>query len=247
MDKLFPSPVENVDPVELYAADNRPGPPGRPWVLTNMISSIDGAVVVDGLSGGLGGPADKAVFRAIRGVADVIVAASGTVVAENYGPPQTPDHIQKMRVERGQDPLPRIAVVTNSAKIDPAHSVFDSASRPILVTREQAEASRVDAIAAVAEVIKAGSDTVDLGAMLVELGKRGAKTVLVEGGPTLNAAFVAEDLVDEFCLSFAPILVGGNGPRAVGAMDSSPAYPMSLDRVLHEDGLLFHRYLRNRT
>jgi len=71
--------------------------------------------------------------------------------------------------------------------------------------------------------------------------------VLVEGGPSLNASFVAEDLLDEFCLSVSPLVVGGNGPRVVGAIHSeSPPHSMSLRRVLHQDGLLFHRYVRTR-
>ena len=47
---------------------------GAPFVRANMVSSIDGAVTVDGKSGGLGGPGDKAVFRVLRGLADVVLA-----------------------------------------------------------------------------------------------------------------------------------------------------------------------------
>jgi len=39
---------------------------GRPAVRLNMIESVDGASSVDGLSGGLGGPADRKVFAALR-------------------------------------------------------------------------------------------------------------------------------------------------------------------------------------
>ncbi|MCU1354847.1 MAG: hypothetical protein JWM89_265, partial [Acidimicrobiales bacterium] len=38
-----------------------------------MVASIDGATTIEGFSGGLGGPADKEVFSAIRAVADVIL------------------------------------------------------------------------------------------------------------------------------------------------------------------------------
>ena len=75
-----------------YATDARPAPEGRPWVLANMISSLDGAATLaSGTSGGLGGAADKQVFAAIRAVADVILVGAGTVAAEDYG----------------QEPLPR--------------------------------------------------------------------------------------------------------------------------------------------
>lgn len=246
MDQIFPSTVENVDSVEIYAADNRPSPNDRPWVMANMISSIDGAIEIDGLSGGLGGPGDKAVFSAIRGVADVIIAGAGTVIAENYRRPQTSERIQQLRVERGQSALPRIAIVSNSWRIDPEHQVFDPEARPFAIAPRNAPAEKMAAIEPVADIIRAGDDRVDLREALTALHALGARTVLVEGGPTLNAAFAAEDLLDEFCLSFSPTLAGGTGGRVVGASDKTTAHSMVLDRALHQDSFVFYRYLRNR-
>ena len=86
-----------------------------------MVASVDGATAIDGVSGGLGGPADKQVFSAIRGVADVILAGAGTVRAERYGPPRTPPSIQAARRARGQAAKPRLAVVSRSLDLDPGH------------------------------------------------------------------------------------------------------------------------------
>ena len=55
-----------------------------------MIATIDGATAVGGLSGGLGGPADQALFTVLRSQADVVLVAAGTVRAEHYGPSQLP-------------------------------------------------------------------------------------------------------------------------------------------------------------
>ena len=65
MRQLLPHPIDELDPLDLYLADRREPHHGRPWLMTNMIASIDGATAVDGLSGGLGGAGDKAVFRAL--------------------------------------------------------------------------------------------------------------------------------------------------------------------------------------
>ena len=54
------------------------------WVRANFISTLDGSASVDGKSGGLGGPGDRALFRLMRELADVIVVGAGTVRAENY-------------------------------------------------------------------------------------------------------------------------------------------------------------------
>jgi riboflavin biosynthesis pyrimidine reductase len=77
----------DVDPAVVYGADSRKPVGDRPWVLANMIASIDGAATdPTGRSAGLGGPADLRVFSAIRAVADVVLAGAGTVRTERYGP-----------------------------------------------------------------------------------------------------------------------------------------------------------------
>lgn len=244
MDQLLPSHVDNVDPGALYLADLRQNDGDRPWVLSNMITSLDGAIAIEGVSGQLGGPADKQVFSAIRAVPDVILVGSGTVIAEDYRRPQTPVSVQEQRVERGQRPLPRIAIVSGSLSIDPGHGVFDPQARPIVITHAQAPTPKRQALSEVADVITAGEDTIDLALALKSLANDGANVVLLEGGPTLNAAMAAEDLVDEMNVSFAPRVVGGNGSRMLRGNHMHAPHNMVLDRALHQDGYLFLRYLR---
>lgn len=245
MEQLFPNPVEDVDPADLYASDQRQSGTDRPWVLANMISSLDGAIDVDGVSGPLGGQADKRVFSAIRAVADAIVVGAGTVIAENYRRPQTPTDVQSLRQARGQSSLPRIAIVSSSLSIPVDHRVFDADAPPIVITHAQSPAERREVLAERAEVIVIGDDHVDLAEALQALAHSGAKTVLLEGGPTLNGAMVAADLVDEICMSVAPVLVGGTGARMMSGIHTHAVRGMRLDRVLHEDGYLFLRYLRD--
>ncbi len=240
----------------LVAADERPGPPDRPWVLVNMIASADGATVVDGTSGGLGGPADKAMFGALRAVADVILVAAGTVRAEHYRPPQTSDARRAARVARGQAPAPRLAVVTGSLDLDPAAALFgDPTQRPLVLTGTGAPADHRAALAPHADVVSIPSDrvdptTVDLPAALAWLGREHkARVVLVEGGPSFNGALLAENLVDELCLTVAPALVGGSSPRVAqgrAAPDGprSSTHPQHLARVIEDDGFLLLRYTR---
>ncbi|MGI9607280.1 MAG: pyrimidine reductase family protein [Acidimicrobiales bacterium] len=245
MQQLFPQPVDDVNPLEVYSADDRPAPNNRPWLMMNMIATLDGGVSIDGVSGGLGGPGDKAVFSAIRGVADVILVASGTVKAENYRPPQASEQVQEARAARGQDPHPQLAIVSGSLGIDPDHQVFGNPdARAIVITHEASPQERRAALADKAEVLVAGEQSVDLAAALGELASRGAGVVLAEGGPTLNGALVAQDLVDELCLSMSPMLVGGNSPRIVHGNTPATPRPMTLERVLIDGDFTFHRYVR---
>ncbi len=246
MEQIFPSPVDDVDPHEIYKSDDRPAAATRPWVMCNMISSADGAIAIDGLSGGLGGPGDKAVFSAIRSVPDVIIVAAGTAIAENYRRPQTSPDVQHARIARGQSPLPQIVIVTNSLSIEPDHRVFDPDFPPLIITHEAAPAEHRARLEAVAEVIDAGPTRVDLNLALELLASRGAGCALLEGGPTLNAAFVDADLIDEWCLSVSPMIVGGSAGRVVGSTSTAAPRRLVLDRTLHDAGFLFHRYVRDR-
>ena len=247
MRQLFPATEADVDAAAIYTADDRPAPPGRPWVLLNMVTSIDGATAVDGLSGGLGTPADRVVFLALRGLADVVVAASGTVTAEGYGPPRTSPEVQEARVARGQSPHPRIAVVSGSLSLDLTTTLFtDSEPPPLVITGAGSDQTRRIEVARVADLLLAGQDRrVDLPEAFRALGELGMSTALVEGGPGLNGQLLEAGLVDEVCLSLAPVVVGGDSRRMIHG--AAPAEPlgMRLDRVIEADGLLLLRYVRS--
>ena len=80
-----------------------------------MITSLDGGATDDGKSGGLGGPGDRAVFRLMRELADVILVGAGTVRIENYSGAQLGAAAAPGRQARGQAEVPPIAIVTAPA------------------------------------------------------------------------------------------------------------------------------------
>ena len=251
---LWPTPSEggdDLDPVGVVAAEARPGSPGRPWVLANMIASADGSATdAGGRSGGLGGPADKAVFGAVRAVADIVVAGAATVIAEDYGPSRPPARVRDQRVARGQAPAPRIAVTSASLAIEPTRRLFAEASpdaRPLVLTVAAADPARRRALEAVADVHVVGDEQVDWARAFALLhAEVGARVVLCEGGPSTIGQLVADDVLDELCLTIAPVLVAGDGPRIAHGAAPVPDRGLSLARVLAADDLLFVRYLRAR-
>jgi riboflavin biosynthesis pyrimidine reductase len=246
MRELWPEPIEDVEPGARYGADPRPPHPTRPWVTVNMIASVDGATAVDGRSGGLGGSGDKAVFRALRALPDVIVVGASTVRAEGYGPPRPSEEVRASRTARGQNSAPRLVVISGRADLDPDLGLFADAEQPPLVfTGTAARPEHLAALDARAELVVGPGPEVDLVAVLADLHRRGSTEVLCEGGPSLNAQVVALDLVDEWCLSVAPWLAAGTSSRA--AQGATPAAPraLTLHRVLSDDdGYLFVTYRR---
>lgn len=244
--QIYPRP-DDVDAVALYGEAHRPAPPGRPWVLVNMIASIDGATALEGVSGPLGGPADKEAFRALRAAADVILVGSGTWSTEGYGPPRLGADLQEARRRRGLPPQPRICVVTGRLGIDlDARFFTDSPTRPMILTSPTADAARRDAATRVADVIVCGDDTgsVDLVEALSVLADDGVEVVVCEGGPRLNEDLVAAGLVDELCLTISPLVTGGMSHRLFGGVDIGDPLRFDLVHVLEGDGLLLCRYVR---
>ena len=232
---------------ELQAVFKRLPVGDRPWVLVNMIESADGAIEVDGVSGPLGSAGDKDVFSTLRMIPDVILVGAGTVIAEDYSPTSTSVSTRTRRLANGAWPTARIAVVSNSLSFDTGSQLFTGGGvRPIVVTSHHSDIDRRDEVATVADVIVAGEDSVDLAAALRELGALGARVVLSEGGPSLNAQLFAEDLVDELCVTLAPLIVGGPSRRILHGPEVPGTALLALAHVLTEDHYLFLRYLVDR-
>jgi riboflavin biosynthesis pyrimidine reductase len=245
MRQLFPAPEEGVDPEAVHARYAREAPDDRPFVMTNMIESVDGGTAIDGVSGGLGGESDRRVFRAVRTVPDVILVAARTANAEHYKAPAISDETRAARVARGQAASPRLALVTGELSVDLSLPMFTEPgdARPIVLTAASAPVNRRDEVEAVAEVLVVGEDKVDLTEAMRQLRRRGAGIVLCEGGPSLNGGMVGQDLVDEWNVSFSPTLAGGESHRIVNT--APPALrPLALSHVLEDDGMLFLRYTR---
>ena len=251
MRQLLPDPTDGADVGELYAGD-RPTIAGRPWVVGLMAATADGAAVVEGRSGAIGGPGDRDVFRAVRAIADAVLVGSGTVAAERYGPVRTPSDLVSTRLARGQQPHPRAVVVSGRLSLDPGLRLFAEADattpRPLVVHAPTAPADRRAGLTPVADLVEvpAGTAGVDPGALLDELDRRGLRVVVLEGGPTLNGALVAADLVDELCLTLDPMVVGGRSPRIVAGADPATARAWRPAHLLEHDGALFWRLLRDR-
>lgn len=89
-----------------------------------------------------------------------------------------------------------LAIVTRSCALDLGSPLFSEGGRATVLTVAAAPPDRVAAAREVADVLVAGERDVDLHAALQCLGEVGHRSVLAEGGPSLNAQLAAADLVD---------------------------------------------------
>ncbi len=235
MRQILPAPIDDVDPTVVYAEAPRPSPMDRPWLVANMVASVDGRAAVGGRTATLSGAADRAVFHLLRSLADVVLVGAGTVRAERYGP-----------VRSG--PRPPIAIVSRSLDLDWSSPLFaDADQRSEILTCHGADPQRRARAAEVADVILAGDERVDLGGALSELGARGRRMVLCEGGPHLLGELVGAGLVDELCFTLSPLLAGGVEPNLIVAPSLDPPRRLELASVIEDDASLLLRYLRSPT
>ena len=220
-----------------------PSPP--PWLRANMVTSVDGAGWLDGRTSGLSGAADRLVFSVLRSLADVILVGSRTVRDEKYRPVRESEVWPALR--EGRPPTSPIAVVTGGSGLDPDGPLLGTAgaARTIVLTTEAAPARWRAAVAARAEVIVAGRDRVTPAAAVEALAGHGYLRILTEGGPSLLSQIAAAGLLHDLCLTYSPVLEGGQAGRIV-TPGGGPAWDMRLRlaHVLEDEGYLLCRYLQ---
>ena len=215
----------DLDDAEIERLYAYPAATGRPWVRTNFVATVDGAAHgTDGVSGTLGGEADQRVFGVLRSLADVILVGAGTARDEGYGPADVP-----------------IVLVTRSLDVPAALRVPGT----VVVTTADVAQDRLDAVGDDVEVIALGTGTIDWPAVLDEFADRGWHHVLCEGGPSLHGELVSLDLVDEVCLTVAPVVTAGSAPRIAHA-DDAVDRAMTLGHALAVDDVLLTRWVRAR-
>jgi riboflavin biosynthesis pyrimidine reductase len=237
--RLLPGPATDLDLADAYpVTDGRDGA----FVRVNMISSLDGAISVDGRSGALGGAADRQVFNALRAAADVVVVGAGTMRAEQYGPARVDEAAVQQRLARGQHAQPPIAVVSRAAQFDFSSPFFtDAQIAPLLVTSAARAGSLAREAGSRADVIAAGAEGVEPARLVEELADRGFRSQLVEGGPGLNGDLARAGVIDELCLTVSPLIVSGDGPRIFAGPPLMPPVEPRVIHVLEEGGFLFAR------
>jgi riboflavin biosynthesis pyrimidine reductase len=200
-------------------------PRPRRWLRANMISSIDGAATgPSGLSGSLNNPADHRVFAMLRETADVVLVGAGTAEAERYGPVDVP-----------------IVVVTRRGRVPTGLRVADRGQVLLATCAAAPGLSGARALLGEDQVLVHGDRDVDLAAVIDELDSRGMSRVLCEGGPHLLGDLLTAGLMDEVCMTTAPLWVGGGAPRVVAGRVLGR--PSSLHLLLEDDGTLFARWL----
>lgn len=249
MDRLWPADAASLQDSELEALYEYPREPARPWVRVNFVSSLDGAASISGSSRGFSTSPDRRVLGLVRDLCDVVVVGAGTATAENYRGLRRTERRTERRQRFGiPGDVPPVALVTGQCTLEPDSPLLtDTLVPPVVLTSRAAPQRRRDAVAeAGADVVVAGEHGVDLAAALRALDERGLRRVACEGGPTLFGGLVRADLVDELCLTVAPVLAGGDAGRIAHGPHPDELRNLHLLSAVHAESMLLLRYGRDR-
>jgi riboflavin biosynthesis pyrimidine reductase len=253
------------DLAALYGRLQFPTHRGRPYIIGNFVSTLDGVVSlnVPGQSGGgpISGfnPHDHLVMGLLRAVADAVIVGAGTLRAvpqhrwsAAYVAPAYASAYQQLRTRLGKPESPLNVIVTARGEITLNLPVFQSGEVPVLiVTTTQGEArihvQSVPAAVQIAGVQGAGSLSARAIVQAV-CAVRQCNLILVEGGPQLLGDFFAEGLLDELFLTLAPQIAGRDTPTErpglVTGQRFAPEHPLwgTLVSVKRAGSHLFLRY-----
>ncbi len=201
-------------------------PAGRPHLALNMVGSLDGGATLDGRSAGLSSDTDRELFHGLRRRYDAVMAGASTITAERYGP-----------IVPGALTQPLAVIASASLELDPELPLLaDPGSRIVVLTPSGGELAPCRATVAYVR----GSS---FASMLGRLGEEhGVRSVLCEGGPTLNGLLLAEGVVDELFLSLAPLLLGQREGLRIVAGHLSQVQQLELLWLLESEGHLHARY-----
>ncbi len=229
-----------------------PQAPGRPYLVLNMVSTVNGRATIGGNSGSLGNQADRELFHGLRTVVDAVMIGAGTARSERYRRLVRDQDARELRRERGLAEEPLACIVSGRlALAGDIPLLEDPQARVAILTSSQASltdgASGARFKAQIDYVRTARDGRLDLPGALAELGGRFAvRTVLCEGGPHLNSQLLAAGLVDELFLSLAPKLAGGDATsealRILAGVDLDPPVELELLSALESQSHLFLRY-----
>jgi riboflavin biosynthesis pyrimidine reductase len=230
MRQLLPTVVDDLEIEAAYSV-----PEGEPWLRLSMVLSVDGSATDEnGWTTELAGAPDARMLRALRAVSDAVVVGAGTVRTGRLRPIRTKRH------PGTGTGVARLVVISGSLDLDWSLPLFTaSAEPPIVVTSESGATGSLPALLR-RELVVAGAGSVDLPNAVHQLHGRGYLRLLCEGGPVLASSLLDAALIDELCLTQAPVLMPAD--RLTGFSLAEKRIPLHLTHLSEDDGVLFLRY-----
>lgn len=174
----------------------------RPHIILSAAMSLDGKIATKTGESELSSKLDKIRVHRLRGKMDAIVVGIRTVYID--------DPILTVRYAKGKNPT-RI-IVDSLGTISPKSRIIKTSSAvpTIIAVSKKATKKNLDKLAKYpVRILVCGTNKVDLKKLLKILKDEKIKSILLEGGGTLNWEFIKQGLVDELIVTITPYVIGG--------------------------------------
>lgn len=200
----------------------------------NMVSTTDGRARVEAGVQHISSELDRALMKRIRASADAVATGAETIRKEQLNL-TVPDDVSEGK------PLP--VIFTGSGDLPHESPVFkEDHPRPLIFTPENSPGELPEG----ARVYRLGQNTVDLKEALRVLHTEfSIKTLILEGGPSLNHQAISKGLVSELFLTLSPKLAAGENPLTILSGKQFPDEEMPSLQLLSAylfESQLFLRY-----
>jgi riboflavin-specific deaminase-like protein len=209
--KLYPLPAQEVSAIyedlELPPAGRRDA--SRPYVIINMVASVDGRSAIEGKASRIGSQTDRQAMRTLRSKADAVMIGAGTLRAERLS----------LGLDDPAEPQPLAVIATSSGDVPLESNLIVGERQEVLLIAPEGIAVR-SGERGVLRLSTDPSGNVDLPqALRILKVEHAVDLLLVEGGPTLNYSLISQNLADELFLTLAPRLLGGTPEGALTVIE----------------------------
>ncbi|MEU5192311.1 dihydrofolate reductase family protein [Streptomyces klenkii] len=218
----------------------------RPHVLLSVATSVDG--YIDDTSPVrllLSNADDFDRVDQVRAESDAILIGAGTIRADNPRLLVNSDERRANRIARGLPEYPLKVTISGSGDLDPEAKFWHHGGEKVAYTTAAGVEKLRTRLDGLADVVSLGDD-IDFGKLLDDLGERGIKRLMVEGGGSIHTAFLSQGLADEIHLAIAPLVVGDSeAPRFLhpAAYPGGSSHRMTLAEARTIGDVVLLRYL----
>ena len=174
----------------------------RPYVILSAAISIDGKIATKTGDSKLSSKHDLVRLHKLRSKVDAILIGKNTVQKDNP--------LLTVRHTKGKNPI-RIILDSNGT-ISPKSKIIQTSNKipTIIVVSKKISDSNLQKLKKFPiDVIVTGSNSINIKSLLKKLSEKNIKTILVEGGGTVNWEFVKNNFFDELIITLSPFLIGG--------------------------------------
>ena len=190
----------------------------KPYIILNAAMSLDGKIATKTGNSEISGPEDLIRVHNIRKNIDAIMVGIGTILSDN-------PRLTSYRVSSNKEDNPIRIVVDNRARTPVNYKILNDEAKTIIAVSnlcndknekcDMEAFNRAKEISKKAEIFYSSKDYIDLKELMNYLYNKGIKTLLLEGGSTLNFSMIKENLIDEIKICISPMIVGGKDAKTL--------------------------------